>query len=135
SHLDNSRLLQSCRVLEKSLKAARDNDAIWVFPGDIVHTHGHVQNIVLTRLTQILQKYPEVTKVAVWGNHDARGIGSQIILQETVWYALVGLIPGLHVLDSETWTSPEGIVFYGAGYQPKLEFLEPGPGGDVGIFH
>lgn len=131
----NTRLLQTLDVIRASLEEAEKRDAIWVCPGDFVHTHGYTQNVVLSSLGQVLSEFPAVPKVVIWGNHDARGSGAKIRLEETAVYVLAQAVPHLHVLNNSAWTSEDGIKFYGEGYQPRREFLEVTEKADVGLFH
>lgn len=133
----NSRLLRSLAVLEASLQMAQKLDCPWVFAGDIVHTAGYGLNVVLSGIVDTLADYDGVEKVAVWGNHDARGVGGRISLQQTVWGTLVRSCKFLHVLDPSECDDVEagGITFAGAGYQPRSDLLAYGPEADVGIYH
>lgn len=131
----NSRLASTLACVRHTLEYARAAAAIWICPGDFVHTIGHTHNVVLNGLLDVLRGFPDVPKLAVWGNHDGRSAGGRIVLAETVLPALLASVENLHVLDSKTWVSPEGITFFGSGYQPRAAMLDLGHGGDVGIFH
>src|SRR5512146_381725 len=129
--LSNTRLRQTLDVLERSLALAREQRYPWVFGGDLVHTAGYALNIVLGALTEILDEYSDVTKLVVWGNHDARGVGrTRITLEQTVWNTLVKAgIGNLIVLDPSVGLGthhddPSGLVFSGAGAQPSLELFQ-----------
>lgn len=138
---NNSRLQHSLRILRASLERAREKDIPWVFAGDIVHTAGFTLNVVLAELTNVLLDFPDVVKLAVWGNHDARGVGGRILFQQTVLATLSRVVPQFIVLDP----SMEGVVrpvptrggltFSGAGYQPRGELLQYAMPSDVGIYH
>lgn len=134
--LQNSRLQRSLAVLHHSLALAEDEKIPWLFPGDLVHTAGYALNVVLSGIIEVFQSYPEVVKLVVWGNHDARGVGGTITLDQTVYPALLGGVPNFHVLDS---TRPsymhEGWFIDGGGYQPRGDLLDYGSGADIGLFH
>lgn len=132
--LQNTRLRRALDILYLSLETAREEGIPWLFAGDIVHTAGFVLNPVLFGVTDVLADFPEVPKYAVWGNHDARGKGGRISLEETVWSSLVRTIPNLTVLDDSS-AEVQGLTIYGAGFQPKNSLLNLGEGGDIGIFH
>jgi DNA repair exonuclease SbcCD ATPase subunit len=147
--LDNSRLKRSLNILDASLQRAQEEDIPWVFAGDLVHTAGYSLNTVMTGIAQILAQCPEVPKLMVWGNHDARGIGGKINLEQTCLATLVYAgIKNLFILDPSVATYFEsiqaigvspvecgGITFHGAGYQPNISLLELGIESDVGIYH
>lgn len=132
----NSRLRRTLAVLDASLSRAREEDLTWLFAGDIVHTAGYALNPVLSGLTEVLARYPEVRKVAVWGNHDARGVGGKIDLEHTVWATLSRVVPDLHVLD-DSHVEFGRFPIYGAGYQPRPDLLPEFPKDRalVGVFH
>lgn len=134
----NTRLQQSLAVLRASLQKARDLHCPWVFGGDIVHTAGYGLNVVLSSLIRVLEDYPDVEKLIVWGNHDARGVGGRITLEQTVLGTLVHAVEGLKVLDP-TCTMltrvANGLTFSGAGYQPSPELLDYAQPSDVGVYH
>lgn len=142
--LKNSRLRHSLDIFEDSLKYARDESIPWLFAGDLVHTAGYALNTVLAGITDILACYPGVEKVVVWGNHDARGVGGKITLDQTVFAALARTIP-MTVLDptvvpivevgASALKGQKGITIAGAGYQPRPNLLEFAPPADVGIYH
>lgn len=135
---NNSRLRRSLQVLDASLKKAAELDVPWIFGGDIVHTAGYSLNVVMSELIETLAWYPDVLKLAVWGNHDARGVGSsRITIEETVWPALIKAVPKLYVLDpgSVTGSVDCGITFSGVGYQPSSSLLTYAKPSDVGIYH
>jgi DNA repair exonuclease SbcCD ATPase subunit len=133
---NNTRLRRTLQVLSDSLAMAREADVPWVFAGDIVHTAGYALNVVLSGLISVLDDYPDVLKVAVWGNHDARGVGSAIRLDETVWASILKSVDNLHVLDPTLGETVEhgGILYGGIGSQPKTWEYELGAC-DVGIYH
>jgi DNA repair exonuclease SbcCD ATPase subunit/DNA repair exonuclease SbcCD nuclease subunit len=141
--LHNTRLRRSLNLLEASLLRAQEEDIPWLFAGDLVHTAGYALNTVLAGVTNVLVEYPDVQKIVVWGNHDARGVGGKITVDQTIYAALACAVPMI-VLDPSVY--PHGIVSVGdgesslsiggAGYQPRTELLEFPPGeADVGLFH
>lgn len=136
---NNTRLRRSLDVLAASLQQARELNVPWVFGGDIVHTAGYTLNVVLSELVGVLGEYGDVTKLAVWGNHDARGVGGKITLEQTVLATILKAVPRFHVLDPSVlrlYTDPAtGLTFSGAGYQPQPALLEYGEKADVGIYH
>lgn len=133
----NSRLRASLTILRASLERAAQLDVPWVFGGDLVHTAGYTFNVVLAELVELFTRYPDVPKLAVWGNHDARGIGGRITLPQTVLAMLRRTVPQFVVLDptvTPEWEDPKtGLTFSGAGYQPGN--LHLGTESDVGIYH
>lgn len=135
----NSRLRRSLAVLDASLLRAQTLGVPWVFGGDIVHTAGYTLNVVLAELTAVLARYKDVEKLAVWGNHDARGVGGKIGYQQTVLATLQRAVENLIVLQPgplEVWKNgATGLTFSGAGYQPRAEHLEYAAPSDVGIYH
>lgn len=133
----NTRLLQTLAVLSASLNRARALGVPWVFGGDIVHTAGYTLNVVMSRLIEVMALYNDVTKLAVWGNHDARGVGGKIMLEQTVLGTLQRSLSNFCVLDPSATTLAHagGLTFSGAGYQPRPEFLELAQESDVGIYH
>lgn len=134
---NNSRFLQTLKVLDDSLSKAEELGCPWIFAGDLVHTAGYGLNVVLSGVVNVLRRHKKVEKVAVWGNHDARGVGGRITLEQTVWGSILPAVPKLSVLHPENSQSInlDGITVAGEGYQPRASFLNYGPGGDLGIFH
>jgi DNA repair exonuclease SbcCD ATPase subunit len=137
---DNSRLTRSLKILDESLAKARSLGVPWVFAGDIVHTAGYALNTVLGGLTEVLLRYPDVDKLAVWGNHDARGIGGKITLDQTVLATLSKVVQKFKVLDPSLGDNAlvieaGGLTFSGAGYQPRGDLLVYGNPADVGVYH
>ncbi len=136
----NTRLQYSLRILRESLQYAREQVIPWVFAGDLVHTAGYTLNVVLAELTAVLADFPDVVKLAVWGNHDVRGIGGKVTLGETV-FATLKRIPNLVMLDADAedpgphTAYTNGLTFSGAGYQPRPELLKLAPVSDVGVYH
>ncbi|KKK93131.1 hypothetical protein LCGC14_2695930, partial [marine sediment metagenome] len=86
--LKNTRLRRSLNILEASLQRAEAVGVPWAFAGDLVHTAGYALNTVLAAIIEIFLRYPDVPKIVVWGNHDARGIGGSITVDQTVWASL-----------------------------------------------
>lgn len=136
---NNTRLQRSLKILDQSLARAAELNVPWVFAGDIVHTAGFALNVVLTELVEVLVRYADVPKLTVWGNHDARGIGGKITLEQTVLSTLRRAVPNLIVLDPAgpqiLYDSAGGLTFSGAGYQPRQELLEYAMPSDVGVYH
>ncbi len=136
--LQNSRLRTALTILEDSLRRAHELGVPWVFAGDLVHTAGSTLNTVLAGVTQVLHQWPEVSKIVVWGNHDARGKGGKITVDQTMFAALAHAIP-MTVLDPSIIGGVEigvgGITFAGAGYQPRIDLLDKVPSTEVGIYH
>lgn len=133
----NTRLRRSLVVLRASLDRARELNVPWTFPGDIVHTAGYALNVVMSALTDTLADYGDVEKFAVWGNHDARGIGGTITLAQTVFGALSRSVENLYVLEGgqSPLLAANGLTFAGAGYQPSAELLQFAQESDVGLYH
>lgn len=135
----NTRLQRALTILRASLQEAENREVPWVFAGDLVHTAGYTLNVVLAALTDIFMLFPDVPKVLVWGNHDARGIGGRITIEQTVLASLRRTVPNFHVLDpslTEVWTDARtGLTYSGAGYQPTTDQLTLGLPADVGIYH
>ncbi len=131
--LKNTRLQRSLAILDKSLSYAYQEGIPWTFGGDLVHTAGYALNTVLAGLTRVLSKYPDVEKLVVWGNHDARGIGGVIEFDQTVWAALAN-VPNLWVLNGNSYEAG-GITFSGVGYQPHARLLQYPDPSDVGLYH
>ncbi|KKL24590.1 hypothetical protein LCGC14_2413800, partial [marine sediment metagenome] len=133
--LRNSRLLRTLTVLEDSLQYAQEHDLPWLFAGDLIHTAGYGLNVVLAGVTEILVRYETVRKAVVWGNHDARGIGGRITVEQTILASLVRM--GITMLDPSIVPKVEfaGLTIAGAGYQPRLDLLEFAPPADVGLYH
>jgi len=135
--LGNTRLRASLNILEASLCRAHCEGIPWIFAGDLVHTAGYALNTVLAGITDILMQWSEVEKLVVWGNHDARGVGGRITLDQTVFAGLARTIR-MEVLDPTVvpHTEAGGLTFSGAGYQPRVDLLElPQQATDVGIYH
>ncbi len=134
---NNSRLMRSLQVLRASLERANDLGCPWIFAGDIVHTAGYALNPVMHGIINVLSKFPAVKKVAVWGNHDVRGKGGKIILNQTVFGYLLHAVENLTIIDPSAWPTldMDGIIIGGAGYQPRADLLDVGPGGNIGLFH
>lgn len=95
--LRNSRLLRTLTILEDSLRYAQEHSLPWLFAGDLIHTAGYGLNVVLAGITEILVRYEAVPKAVVWGNHDARGVGGRITIEQTIFASLVRM--GMTVLD------------------------------------
>lgn len=134
----NTRLLQTLAVLSASLNRAKELGVPWVFAGDIVHTAGYTLNVVMSKLVEVLSLYNDVTKLAVWGNHDARGVGGRISLGQTVLGTIQRAVENFVVLDPTCCKAPfrvGDLTFSGSGYQPRPEFLELAEESDVGIYH
>lgn len=134
----NSRLRRTLTVLEDSLRRAMELDVPWLFAGDIVHTAGFALNVVLAELVAVLRKFPTVPKLAVWGNHDARGVGGRILEAQTVWATLVPAVHDLTLLDPSIYddlVELNGLTFSGAGAQPSMESFVYAPPSDIGIYH
>lgn len=134
----NSRLRQTLAVLEHSLAHADHFSLPWVFAGDLVHTAGYALNVVLSALRARLSLYPRVPKLLVWGNHDARGVGGPITLEQTALATLIHAVPELYVLDPSLQADPlqvGSLTFSGAGYQPATVLLRYGAPSDVGVYH
>lgn len=131
----NTRLQHSLRVLTASLEKAQELRCSWVFGGDIVHTAGYTLNYVMAELVTVLLAYPEVQKLVIWGNHDARGIGGKIKLNQTVMATLKRAVPNLFILDESGVVGCQGLTFSGASYQPRPEFIQWGQRSDVGVYH
>lgn len=133
---DNTRLRRTIEVLRASLAAAEEADVPWVFAGDVVHTAGYALNVVLSALVNAFQAYPDVPKIVVWGNHDARGVGGNITFEETVWSVLAESVTNLWVLDPSVTPSIKcgELTFAGAGSQPG-GLLPEVEKADVGIYH
>lgn len=134
--LGNTRLRLTLNILEASLARAETLDCPWVFAGDLVHTAGYALNAVLAGITDILAMYHDVKKIVLWGNHDARGIGGRITLDQTVFGTLARTIV-MTVLDPSVTPEVEcgGIVFSGAGYQPRAGLVNQMRDTEVGIYH
>lgn len=135
---NNSRLIRSLQVLNASLERADTLGCPWIFAGDIVHTAGYALNPVMHGIIKVLSKFPNIQKVAVWGNHDVRGKGGKILLPQTVFGYLLHAVEKLIILDPESgWPTfdLDGITIGGAGYQPRADLLDVGPGGNIGLFH
>ena len=133
--IQNSRLQRSLKILDASLAKAQEDGIPWLFAGDLVHTAGYSLNVVMAGVSRVLGRYPDVVKLAVWGNHDARGVGSAITLEQTVYPALIEATKNMIVLEPWMNYEHEGLTIAGAGYQPRADLLDLGPGGDIGIFH
>ena len=134
----NSRLALTLDALDESLAEAREYGATWICAGDIVHTAGLVQNKVLNYLIEVLNGYPDVMKLAVWGNHDSRGKGRDpVTASETAMHALQQAVTKFRMLDNETWSpSPDGLRIYGSGAQPHWSQVQMPPAFvDVMILH
>lgn len=136
--LRNSRLRTALDILDASLERAHELDVPWVFAGDLVHTAGSTLNTVLAGVTQVLGQWPNVPKIVVWGNHDARGRGGKITADQTMFAALAYAIP-MTILDPSIIGGAEiesgGITFAGAGYQPRIDLLDKVSSTEVGIYH
>ena len=141
--LNNTRLQRSLHVLDASLAKANELKVPWLFAGDLVHTAGYALNVVLAALTRVMSRYPDMLKLAVWGNHDARGVGGRIVLEQTVWATLSHAVEGLIVLDPSDPLN-RGFVkrpaysplsFSGAGAQPRADLLTYAEPSDVGLYH
>jgi DNA repair exonuclease SbcCD ATPase subunit len=131
----NTRLSRTLEVLHASLIKAEAEECPWIFGGDLVHTAGYTINTVLAELTALLELFPTVVKLAVWGNHDARGVGGRIILPQTIWATLARAVPELTVLTPRTGSvTANGLRFTGAGAQPANLF-EYAESSDVGLYH
>lgn len=133
----NSRLRNSLRVLKQSLEYAWKHNIPWVFGGDLVHTAGYALNVVLSEVINVLGQYPSVVKLVVWGNHDSRGVGGAVTLEQTVWGALESAVENLVVLDTTCttkWQSPT-LSFSGVGAQPNSTVFDYAEPADVGIYH
>jgi DNA repair exonuclease SbcCD ATPase subunit len=135
--LNNSRLQRTLDVLEQSLMAAHNEDIPWLFAGDLVHTAGYSLNVVLTSVASKLHEFPDVEKVAVWGNHDARGVGGRIELDQTVFPTVLAAVPNLTVALPELGTRElsNGMSVSGAGYQPRANLLVFPDLSEVGLYH
>lgn len=135
----NSRLRRTLAVLEHSLQRAEFLKVPWLFAGDIVHTAGYTLNVVLAELIAVLRRHPDVLKVGVWGNHDARGVGGRISLEQTVWAALQAAVPNLIVLDPSLQDHRETYgqrwTLAGAGAQPSMEVFRYAHESDIGLYH
>jgi DNA repair exonuclease SbcCD ATPase subunit/DNA repair exonuclease SbcCD nuclease subunit len=132
---NNSRLVRTLIVLDASLAKAREESIPWIFPGDLVHTAGFSLNVVLSGVLGILTRYPDVRKIVIWGNHDARSSGGKITIDQTVFAAMLHTVPNLFVLDPGVVLEHEGLTIVGEGYQPHPELLSFGVSADIGIFH
>jgi len=136
--LSNSRLQRSLEVLEASLKYASAEGIPWLFAGDLVHTAGYALNVVLTGVTAVLRDFSGVAKLAVWGNHDVRGVGGRITFDQTVYPSILAAVPSFALLDPSHTASIElsdGLTIAGAGYQPHPHLLTYAPEADVGMYH
>jgi DNA repair exonuclease SbcCD ATPase subunit len=135
--IHNDRFQRTLTVLSRSLGLAQEKGIPWLFGGDLVHTAGYSLNVVLNELIAVLQRFPSVDKLAVWGNHDARGVGlTRIDYAETVWPSLVAAVPNLHVLGgSRPRVTIGGLSYSGAGAQPSPALLTYAPKSDVGLYH
>jgi len=136
--LENDRLRRTLGVLRASLQRAQELDCPWVFGGDLVHTAGYALNVVLSALAEEFGRFPDVAKLAVWGNHDARGVGGKIVLEQTIWAALSRSVSNLMVLDpslSQPIVERGGITFSGVGAQPRPDLLRAPLQSDVGVYH
>lgn len=138
----NDRLQRTLKVLDASLAKAKALRCPWLFAGDLVHTAGYTLNVVLAALVEVFSGYPDVLKYAVWGNHDARGIGGKITLEQTVWAALARAVEGLDVLDPSLSEPLNGAMYIGgglslsgAGGQPRMDLFEYAAPADVGLYH
>lgn len=135
--LDNTRLQRSLAVLEASLSYAQQHNIPWLFAGDLVHTAGYALNVVLAGVLSVMTRYQDVPMIMVWGNHDARGVGGKIKLEQTVLPSLMSALPRLVVIDPTCTSIIEagGVTISGAGYQPRIDLLEMGEESDVGLYH
>ena len=133
SGFGNVRLQQTLKVVEDSLKKAKEIGAAWVHAGDIIHTTGYGKHPISAAVINLLSKYPEVPKVMVWGNHDSRGRGGRICLEESFQHTIAKSVDNVHILDRSTFEF-EDIVIYGCGAQPDISLLEHAEA-DVGVFH
>ena len=142
--LRNSRLRRSLEVLGTSLQYAADYNLPWLFAGDLVHTAGYALNVVMTEVVHVLRRFPNVQKVAVWGNHDARGVGGLLTLDQTVYPVIQAAVPNFFVLDpslvqppfgADVLTLENGLTVAGAGYQPHPKLLTLGRASDIGLYH
>jgi len=135
--LHNSRLIRSLRILDASLVYAEKEGIPWVFAGDLVHTAGYTLNVVSAGVANVLYDHPDVEKVVIWGNHDARGVGGKITVEQTIFASLIHAI-SMTILDptvDPVVQLANGITIAGAGYQPRPELLEFAPPADVGLYH
>ena len=132
----NSRLLQTIKVVEESLKYALKNNAPWICAGDMIHTIGFVDNAVLNIWIKLLRDYHGVKKFAISGNHDTRGRGGILNENESVLTAFAEADPNFYILDGgqvQMWH--DGPTIYGTPATPKGQPIHLGPGGDIGLFH
>lgn len=136
--LDNDRLVRTLGVLRASLTRAQQLEVPWVFGGDLVHTAGYALNVVLSALAEEFGRFPDVPKLVVWGNHDARGVGGRIVIEQTIWAALSRAVANLTVLDpslSQPIVERGGLTFSGVGAQPRPDLLQAPLQSDVGVYH
>ena len=128
-------MTQSLKVLDDSLAEAQRLGALWIHAGDMVHTTGHALNYVSSSIIHVMNDYPDVVKVGVWGNHDSRTRGAEITFEETYQYTLAKSVPSFFVLNGETleWN---GLTVWGIGAQPNDSMELWGVGhADIGILH
>lgn len=138
-----SRFTNTLKVVRASLERARELKCPWVCAGDWVHTIGWAHNGVLSHWIALLNLFPDVEKITVWGNHDARSHGGEILEHETVVQILAESVECLVLLDGQDFVASNGLRFYGEGYQPDRKFHEflSWPKGTsyadvgVGVFH
>ena len=130
---DNVRMQQTLKVIRDSLEKAKEENAAWIHAGDIIHTTGYGKHRVASHLLSLLNEYSSVVKLMVWGNHDSRGQGGEIKLEESFQYTLKESVENLHILNKSEYVHGDTVV-YGCGAQPKIKYLKHKKA-DIGVFH
>jgi DNA repair exonuclease SbcCD ATPase subunit len=130
---ENSRLQQTLKVTRDTLEKARELGAVWVHGGDLIHTTGFSKHPITSAVIELFEEYPDVPKVMVWGNHDSRGRGGVVRIEDTFQYVLSKSVDNLHILDNSS-VEIQGIKFYGCGAQPDRS-LYTHEDADVGVYH
>src|SRR5437016_8113325 len=71
----HDRLLDGLSALRQTLELAQKQRAAWVMAGDFKQPKTMWPQEALTGALEVLRGFPDVDKIMLAGNHDARGLG------------------------------------------------------------
>jgi len=119
------RLYYPLMNIDKAAKYAKENDALFVIAGDLVHEHKNIHPLILSSLYAKLSEVSQmVDTVVIAGNHDYMIYNKQPVS----WFPILHSIPNLTVVDPNEMYTDYDITFLSHGpiesMAEKLETID-----------